>query len=88
MITSDPFTYLLDPATPMRPVDMITAPTSLRALQSLQYGSLAMELGLIAACTLFKNSRDAFGYFLYVLLGFAVLFMSLEVTVIRMVAKL
>lgn len=87
--TSDPRAFssrFLAP--PTRPVLMTTAPSPLRSLQSLQTCNLAMELGLIAACLCTSRSRDAFGYFLYVLLGFAVLFLSLEITVIRMLAKL
>ena len=67
---------------------MTTAPSPLRSLQCLQTGNLAVELALAAACLCTSRSRDAFGYFLYVLLGFALLFLGLEITVNRMLAKL
>ena len=57
-------------------------PATLRILLSMQYSNILLLLSFMVACSLQDGFKDAFGYFLYVLLGFAVLFICLEIYVI------
>lgn len=50
----------------------------------MQYLNVAIFIGFMAASFMHTDTKDAFGYFLYVLLGFTALFVSLEVMVIRL----
>lgn len=54
----------------------------------MQFINVAIFIGFMAASFLHTDTRDAFGYFLYVLLAFVVLFMSLEVSVIRLSSQI
>lgn len=59
-------------------------PGSLHILHGLQYLNMAIFVGFAAASLMHEDTKDAFGYFLYVLLGFTVLFVGLEISVIRL----
>lgn len=48
----------------------------------MHYSSIVLLLGFMAASTFHNGIKDAFGYFRYVLLGFAVLFICLEINMI------
>ena len=61
---------------------------SLQMLVCLQYTGMAISLASVAASFLFPGARDAFGYFLYVFVGFAVLFGCLELAVVCMTRQL
>lgn len=61
---------------------------SLQILVCVQYASMAISLASVAASFLLQGARDAFGYFLYVFLGFALLFACLELAVVSMTTQL
>lgn len=63
-------------------------PASIRILLGMQYSNIVLLLGLMAASTLHNGIRDAFGYFHYVLIGFAILFMCLEIKLIALHTEL
>lgn len=58
-------------------------PASLRILLSMHYSTIVLLLCFMAASTFHTGIRDAFGYFHYVLQAFAILFVYLEITVVR-----
>ena len=57
-------------------------PASLRILLGMQYTNVFTLIGFMAASSMITGIRDAYGYFQYVLIGFALLFTFLEVDVI------
>ena len=63
-------------------------PETLHIIHGMQYVNLALFTSFLAATIVHTDVRNAFGYFLYVILAFFVLFMSLEVNVIRSCACL
>ena len=57
-------------------------PSSLHILLGMQHFNLILLLGFIAGTSSFIGIKDAYGYFHYVLIGFAILFIGLEMNVI------
>ena len=63
-------------------------PASLRVLLSMHYSNIVLLLGSMAAAALHTGIRDALGYFHYVLLFFALLFICLEINVVVLHSEL
>lgn len=57
-------------------------PASLHIVLGMQYTNAVILLGFMAATSLISGIKDAYGYFHYVLIGFAILFICLEADVI------
>lgn len=63
-------------------------PASLCLLRKSQYTHIALMLGFMAATILPTGIRDAFGYFNYVLICSAILFICLEIHVISIASEM
>ena len=57
-------------------------PASLRILMGMQYINVFTILTIVAASSMISGIKDAYGYFHYVLIGFALLFVFLDVDTI------
>ena len=57
-------------------------PASLHIVLGMQYTNAVILLSFMAATSLISSIKDAYGYFHYVLIGFAILFICLEAFVI------
>ena len=64
-------------------------PGALQTAVRFSHLNLAIYSAVLATCMLSQHQiMDAFGYFVYVILGFAVLFLGLEICVTRMLVQI